>query len=168
MLHMEIRVRRLAAVFTIPFAVLLAGCDPIAGVALRQPLAPAPQVDCVRAALAASPLVSRVGPSTYDKALPGYQFQLLLRDSVAPERTMPPMVRLLVPARDDDRVTLEVFISYFGATTSSITPESAQRLAGAARVVTRLVRDACAPGSPPDATCRIEGFGPSRLCPPAA
>jgi hypothetical protein len=149
------------AVVVLPLAGLMAGCDPAAGVTTRQRLAPATQLDCVRAALAASPVVREVGPSTYYKALPGYQFQVLLRDSIAPPHVIPPHVRLVVPAHDS--VTLEVSVSYFGATTGSITPESARQLAAAAGVLTRLVREACVPDAAAP-TCRVEGFGRSRPC----
>ena len=132
---------------------------------MRQRLAPATRLDCVRAALAGSPVVSEVGPSTYYKALPGHPFQVLLHDSIAPLHGMPPHLRFVVPAHAS--ATLEVSVRYFGATTGSITPESARRLATAAGVLTRLVREACALDVPA-ATCRVEGFGRSRPCAPAA
>ena len=145
---------------------LTAGCDPAAGVAMRQRLAPTPQIDCVRAALAASPMVTQVGASTYYDALPGYQFQVVLHDSVAPRHAMAPRVQLLVPTRDS--ATLEVSVRYFGATTGRITAESGRQLAAAAELLMRLIHSACTPETPMTATCHIVGAGRARPCAPGA
>jgi len=152
-------------VFIVGVVQLAAGCDPIAGVTLRQRLGPAPRLACVRAALVASRLVADVRPSEYNRTLPGHRFQVFLADSLAPRHAMPPRVRLVVPANDS--ATLEISIMYFGATTARITPEFARQSTAVASLLTSVVRDACAPDLPAAVTCRIEGWGRSRPCAPA-
>ena len=147
-------------------ALLLVGCDPAAGVTLHQALVPAPGIDCVREALAASPLVAEVGPTRYYPKLREHTLLIVLHDSVGPRHIRGPRVSLIVPRADT--ATLEVHVGVFGATTGSLSQESIDRLRVAGRVVADLVQQACARSSPSTVHCVVEGFGRSRACDPAA
>ena len=147
-------------------ALLLASCDPAAGVTLRQSLVPAPGIDCVREALAASPLVAQVAASHYYPKLREHMLRIVLHDSVAPRHARQPVVTLIVPRTDT--AALEVHVGIFGATTGRLSQESVDRLRAAGRLVAAVVQQACARSSPSTVQCVVEGFGRSRPCDPPA
>jgi hypothetical protein len=154
-----------AASLRVLVLVLVAACDPIAGVSLRQSLRPAPAFDCVRAALAASPLVAGVQPLEYQPRSGMRSLALFLRDTVTAPGAMPPRVDLVMLR--GDTTELRVFVGYFGATTSRLKPASVARLTAAAEPIARLIRAACAPDAPVAVRCIVVGWGRERPCEPA-
>lgn len=142
------------------FAVSASGCDPIAGITLRQSLTPSPKIDCVQNALASSPLIGRVKQERFVGEGVGYSMTLMLRDSEPLRGPMPPALDLAVLQGDTTELRLNV--SYFGA--MDINTRQEQRLISIAVPIARAVRDACAPTSPPPSSCDVRKFGRGRSC----
>ena len=145
-------------------------CDPLAGVSVRRSLVPAPAQDCVRTALAGSPLAASVVPPS-DLPLddvpaarsnpPPAVYLLQVRDSIA--RGGLREARLTVGSDSAQSATLAVDFMQPGMT-FTLGRDEARHLATIGSQLTSMVRAACAPGSPDDETCRIQGFGPTRRC----
>ena len=142
--------------------VLATGCDPTAGVYIRQQLAPAPAADCVGAALASSPLIAAVAPFG-SPTPPRYSYRVDLRDSTVTGTTRSATVTL---ANHTAATAAQLSVSVLrrGDMTFTIGSARARYYAKLASQVADVVRAACAPGAPTKVSCRIEGFGPSRSC----
>ena len=148
--------------FGVASLVLASACDPIAGVYIRQQLAPAPAADCVRTALASSPLITAVTPLG-SPAAPRYSYSVDLRASSVGGPTRSATVTL---ANDTTATGAQLTVSVLqrGEMTFTMGSENAKYYAMLASEVADVVRAACAPGAPEKVACRIEGFGPSRSC----
>lgn len=150
---------------------LLVSCDVSAGVHVRRSLAPTPAPDCVNAALGASPLVASVippsefppdeSPATGARPEPAV-YRLQVRDSASRGGMLEGRLTLDPGPADSTRLSV-VFVEH-GPTTFMLDKERARQLAALGTRIARTVRDVCAPTSPDDETCRIEGFGPTRRC----
>ena len=142
--------------------VLTSACDPIAGVYVRQQLTPAPAAECVRTALASSPLIAAVTP-VGSPSPPRYSYRVDVRDSTLAD---PPRSATVTLANDAVTTGAQLSVSVLqrGQMTFTMGSESAQYYAMLASQVADVVRAACAPGAPMKVSCRIEGFGPSRSC----
>ena len=148
--------------FGVAGVVLASACDPIAGVYVRQQLAPAPAVDCVRTALESAPFIAAVAPSGFPSP-PRYSYRVDLRDSTVGGPTRSATVTL---ANDTAATAAQLSVSVLrrGEMTFTMGAKRAQYYAMLASQVADVVRAACAPGAPAKLSCRIEGFGPSRSC----
>ena len=144
--------------------VAIGACDPIAGVQVRQALAPAPAAECVRAALSASPFVTGAEWSEAISRPPAYALTLQLQDSLGLAAAMPPKVEVVPVSADTSE--LRVYIGYFHATT--VSEQRARRLAAVATPIVARVHDTCVPSSPMPPSCRIVGPGRSKPCEPPA
>ena len=133
----------------------VAGCDPWFGTQYRQALAPAPTLDCIAAALGASPVVATVTRLRPGEALgTGKEegFQVALRDTT--DRTSTPATVTLASAPDvAGRVTVTyTYMGYY-----DIPVAYRQHWAALAHQVLGAVRAACAPNSPEAVECHGTG-----------
>ena len=143
--------------------VVASACDPIAGVYIRQRLAPAPAADCVHAALASSPLTAAVSPLGAPSPPRFQSYRVDLRASTGAGPTRSAQVTLATDsAATSARLSVSVLLR--GEMTFTMGSERAKYYAMLASQVADVVRAACAPGAPEKVSCRIEGFGPSRSC----
>jgi hypothetical protein len=142
-------------------------CDPVAGVTLRQSLTPSPKAECVRTALAASPLVRHTAPIEVERFRKGFSINFFLQDTVAvPGAPLPPWLELVEERRDT--ADLRLFIGYFGRRASDIGQPRVDSLLSVVTPIADAIRVACAPNPPVLVSCRVEGgFDRSRSCAPA-
>jgi hypothetical protein len=140
----------------------VAACDPLAGVYVRQSLSPAPAPGCVRATLAASALVASVDAPDVGPDSSSVAYVLRVRDSTAIDGVRD--AHLTMERGSTGFALLSVDFVQRGQMTFTFGGARARHLATLGSRLARAVRAACAPQSPNDESCRIEGFGPTRRC----
>src|SRR5918999_6162313 len=135
----------------------LGACDPKAGVYVRRSLAPAQAPDCVRAALASSPLVTTVALLDGTPRAGYLGYRVALRDSAAPAGTREARVELDADSAGPARLT--VALIQRGEMTFTLGGERARHLAALANGVGQAGRAPRAPGAPRGRTGRVGGVG---------
>lgn len=141
--------------------VAVAACDPSWSLAIRQPVAPATDVQCVAAVLRADGRIDTVGaPERSEVAF-------ALRDSAVPSGRRRGSVS--IERTKDTLRTLQVAVEwYFPAAGIVADSTRTRQLAAFGREVTERIRAACSNGVPSAPTCKILGLLPPRQCEPTA
>ena len=137
----------------------VSGCDPRAGVYIRQPLSPASTEACIGAALRESPLVASV---TLVEAEHFRAYDIEVRDSTLLKGHLQGMVK--IDSSRNGQALVRVGLIRWGAMTWTISKADERHLSALGSSIAAHLRAACAPGAPATVGCRIEGFGPSRDC----
>ena len=137
----------------------MTGCDPMAGVYIRQPLSPASTEACIGAALRESPLVASV---TLFEAEHYRAYDIEVRDSTLSKGHRRAMVE--IDSSRNGQASVSIGLVSRGDMTWTISNADARHLGALGVGIAAHLRAACAPGAPTTVGCRIEGFGPSRDC----
>jgi hypothetical protein len=138
----------------------VSGCDPTAGVYIRQPLVPATTAECIGAALRESPLVASV---SFFKGEFRQAYEIEVRDTTLKTGHRRGMVEIDSSSTAQTLATIGVVRR--GEMTWTMSDEFSRHLSTLGVGIAAHLRASCAPGSPTVVGCRIEGFGPSRDCP---
>jgi hypothetical protein len=138
------------------------GCDVAFARQYGQTLKPAPALDCLSAALSASPDVASAKPLNPDELGPrGPGFKIVLRDTLAAGWPTA-ITRVALP---DSSARVIVTYTYMGFAAPS--PRTVTQWEISARKVLGAVKTTCAPASPDTVECRVTGGPPpsrARAC----
>ena len=146
---------------------LLAGCDPGAGILVRQRIHPAPATNCIAAAIAASPKVVKVSDTEHwrDSTDRWTHFFVVIRDSLERHGALGVTVTNFETGYSGPALTVSV--GWLGTLRTYSDAEKERMLRLSAALLAEL-RTVCAPRAPEAVECEEHEMrrSNSRACPP--